>query len=63
MSVQWRKSSRSDGVDDKACVEVARLSGGIGIRDSKDPGTGHLALTRTEFVSLLAQAKRGDLDR
>jgi Domain of unknown function (DUF397) len=24
MIVDWRKSSRSDGVDDKYCVEVAR---------------------------------------
>jgi hypothetical protein len=63
MTVQWRKSSRSGGVNDEACVEVARLSGGIGVRDSKDPGAGHLTLTRSEFVSLLAQVKHGDLDR
>jgi hypothetical protein len=63
MIIEWRKSSRSGGVNDDACVEVARLSGGIGVRDSKDPGAGHLALTRTEFVGLLTQVKRGDLDR
>jgi hypothetical protein len=63
MTAQWRKSSRSDGANDSACVEVARLPGGIGVRDSKHPGAGHLALTPTEFAGLLAQAKRGDLDR
>lgn len=26
MSVEWRKSSRSDGVDDKYCVEVAQVT-------------------------------------
>jgi hypothetical protein len=63
VTVQWRKSSHSGGVNDEACVEVARLSGGIGVRDSKHPDAGHLALTPTEFAGLLAQAKRGGLDR
>jgi hypothetical protein len=63
MTVQWRKSSRSGGANDSACVELARLSGGIGVRDSKHPTAGHLALTPTEFAGLLAQAKHGDLDR
>lgn len=26
MTFQWRKSSRSDGVNDHACVEVAQVS-------------------------------------
>ncbi len=26
MSLEWRKSSRSDGVQDHACVEVAIVS-------------------------------------
>lgn len=62
MTAQWRKSSRSDGANDSACVEVARLSDGIGVRDSKHPTTGHLTLTPTDFATLLTHAKRGDLD-
>jgi len=31
----WRKSSYSGGGDD--CVEVADVSGGTAVRDSKDP--------------------------
>jgi hypothetical protein len=61
--LHWRKSSRSDGVEDHACVELARLASGIGVRDSKHPTAGNLALTRTQFAGLLAQAKHGDLDR
>ena len=26
MSLQWRKSSRSGGVNDQACVEVAQVT-------------------------------------
>jgi hypothetical protein len=64
MMVQWRKSSRSSGVDDEACVEVARLSAGLtGVRDSKHPGGGSLRLTAPEFAGLLAQIKSGNLDR
>ncbi|QKW33289.1 DUF397 domain-containing protein [Actinomadura sp. NAK00032] len=37
MTVQWRKSSHSGGANDATCVELAKLSTGIGIRDSKDP--------------------------
>lgn len=32
----WRKSSRSGGGDDNACVEVAFADGAVGVRDSKD---------------------------
>ncbi|MGI8333667.1 DUF397 domain-containing protein [Actinomadura scrupuli] len=61
--IHWRKSSRSGGVEDDACVEVARLGSGIGVRDSKHPAAGHLALTPTVFAGLLAQAKQGTFDR
>lgn len=30
MILEWRKSSRSDGVDDKACVEVAEMPADVG---------------------------------
>ncbi|MDX6429632.1 MAG: hypothetical protein QOE54_1998 [Streptosporangiaceae bacterium] len=58
---EWRKSSRSNtsGGD---CVEAARLSGTIGIRDSKQPHAGHLAISRDEFAGLVQRIKQHDLD-
>ncbi|GGL95466.1 MULTISPECIES: DUF397 domain-containing protein [Micromonospora] len=35
-AMQWRKSSRSSASGSN-CVEVADLSGGLAVRDSKDP--------------------------
>jgi hypothetical protein len=60
MSVQWRKSSHSGGVDDKACVELGRLApgAGIGVRDSKDPDGGYLTLSVAVFADLIEQVKR-----
>ncbi|SNR65863.1 DUF397 domain-containing protein [Actinomadura mexicana] len=61
MSVRWRKSTHSSGVNDEHCVELGRLApgAGIGVRDSKDPDGGHLALTAAEFGALLARLKQG----
>ncbi|MGI5325413.1 DUF397 domain-containing protein [Actinomadura nitritigenes] len=58
--MQWRKSSFSGGADDQHCVELGRLTPevGIGVRDSKDPDGGHLALTVGEFAALLTRIKR-----
>jgi hypothetical protein len=60
--VQWRKSSRSGGVNDNACVELAQFAEGVGIRDSKDPDGGALSLTGTQFAALLRNVKRNELD-
>ncbi|MEV4256507.1 DUF397 domain-containing protein [Spirillospora sp. NPDC049652] len=57
---QWRKSSYSGGSSGQ-CVEVAQASAMVGIRDSKDPDAGHLAVGRTAFAGLLARVKAGDL--
>ncbi|MFE9103741.1 DUF397 domain-containing protein [Actinomadura geliboluensis] len=54
----WRKSSHSDETGGH-CVELARLAGGVGVRDSTDADAGHLILTRRAFAALIAQAKRG----
>jgi hypothetical protein len=62
MTPQWRKSSRSGGVNDQTCVEVARLSDVSWIRDSESPRPGHRVLARTE-PAVPAQSERGDLDR
>lgn len=60
MSVQWRKSTHSGGVNDEHCVELGRLGpgAGIGLRDSKDPEGGHLSLTSAQFTGLVAQIKQ-----
>ncbi|MFE9105231.1 DUF397 domain-containing protein [Actinomadura geliboluensis] len=60
MIVQWRKSTHSGGVDDKACVELGRLASGagIGVRDSKDPDGGHLTLSVVQFADLIEQVKQ-----
>ncbi|MEW2357390.1 DUF397 domain-containing protein [Spirillospora sp. NPDC029432] len=59
MAVQWKKSAHSDGVDDKACVELGRLASGVAVRDSKNPGGGHLTLPPEQFASLVNQIKQG----
>ena len=61
--IEWRKSSRSGGgnVGGQDCVEVARLVGAIGIRDSKAPEAGHLTLSAEGFAALLNRMKRDEL--
>lgn len=49
---RWRKSTHS-GAHENDCVEIADLNDHIGIRDSKNPTTGHLTLTRQNFTTLL----------
>lgn len=63
MSVHWRKSSHSGGVDDKACVELGRLTHHVGVRDSKDPEGGHLSLTAGQFADLVRRIKQASLYR
>jgi hypothetical protein len=59
----WRKSSRSANSGQDDCVELARLSPAVGIRDSKNPNGGHLSLAPGRFAGLVSRIKRGDLDR
>jgi hypothetical protein len=59
--IEWRKSSRSGGVNDEACVEVAKLAAGIGIRDSKNRAAGFLSLDRPKFALLVREIKHGAL--
>lgn len=56
-SPTWRKSSRSTNQGGE-CVEVAALSDVIGVRDSKDPDAGHLALAPDRFAALVRRIKR-----
>lgn len=57
----WRKSTYTGGGNDDACVEVARLGSGIGLRDSKHPTKGRLEVSRPALALLLSQVKRGTL--
>jgi Domain of unknown function (DUF397) len=56
----WFKAESSG---DHGCVEVAFLRGRIGVRDTKDHGTGPvLAFGSHEWECFLAGAKRGKFD-
>ncbi|NKZ05735.1 DUF397 domain-containing protein [Actinomadura latina] len=63
MTIYWRKSSRSGSATDEACVELAALPGGVGVRDSKDPDGARLVVNRTQLGSLLHAIKEGTRDR
>lgn len=59
----WRKSSRSDSGAEIECVELARLSAtSIGIRDSKNPGRGHLTISRRAARELFDALRSGLYD-
>ncbi|WP_106400138.1 DUF397 domain-containing protein [Actinocorallia populi] len=60
MTVQWRKSSYTGGVQDETCVELARFPSGVGVRDSKNPDAGHLTLTSAQFALLNRRLKAND---
>ncbi|TYB48694.1 DUF397 domain-containing protein [Actinomadura chibensis] len=59
--IEWRKSSRSN-TSGEECVEVAALVEGCGIRDSKAPEAGHLAVSIEGFARLVVAVKAGELD-
>lgn len=61
--ITWRKSSYSGESNSPDCVELARLDGSVGVRDSKHPRHGHLELDRGTLRSLLDRVKSGELDR
>lgn len=58
----WRKSSHSSA-NGGQCIEVGTIEAGrvAGIRDSKSPECGHLAVTPRTFSALLRAIKRGEL--
>jgi hypothetical protein len=59
----WRKATASGANGD--CIEVGTTPTGqcAGIRDSKSPERGHLAVTPGMLGALLASVKRGELER
>ncbi|MFC3998511.1 DUF397 domain-containing protein [Nocardiopsis sediminis] len=54
----FRKSSYSNPQN---CVEVAEFHVGAAVRDSMNPGQGHLSLPATEWVAFLEAVKRAGL--
>lgn len=55
--LRWRTSSRSG--NGESCVQLAVSSGGVLVRDSKNP-TG--PVLRADLATLLAEVKSGRLD-
>lgn len=53
----WRKSSYSGSGN--ACVEVAGLPGAAAVRDSRNPGGGHLIFAADAWAAFLSDIKRG----
>ncbi|GAA4232757.1 hypothetical protein GCM10022254_33550 [Actinomadura meridiana] len=58
MPGQWRKSSYSGGTNDHQCVELGRLTSGVGVRDSMDRDGGHLTLSGAQFRRLVERIKQ-----
>ncbi len=56
----WRKSTRSNGQGQ--CVEVAELTDGVAVRDSKDPNGPVLVFTPAEWTAFIKGAKDGEFD-
>lgn len=60
-AIAWRKSSRS-GSNGGTCVELAALPGGIGARDSKNPGGAILVFRAAEMRAFLGRIRDGEHD-
>jgi Domain of unknown function (DUF397) len=59
-TAQWRKSTVSG---DGGCLQVAHAAGVIGLRDSKDGGSGPIfVFTEREWSAFLAGARYGEFD-
>jgi len=55
----WRTSSHSG--NEGQCVEVAPVTGAVGVRDSKDRAHGHLAVTRATWTAFTRATTRDAL--
>ena len=55
----WDKSSTSGDGD---CVEVAKLSEAVGVRDSQDRSGPILVFTRSEWRAFLEGVREGEFD-
>lgn len=57
-STAWRKSSRSGTGSNGACVEVAFVVA-VGVRDSKNPGGGHLVFDDSAWQAFAGGLRAG----
>jgi Domain of unknown function (DUF397) len=57
VSSEWKKSSRSGTT---GCVEVRIANSGIEVRDSKNPGGGHLKFTTAEWDAFVEGVALGE---
>ncbi|MEV4252151.1 DUF397 domain-containing protein [Spirillospora sp. NPDC049652] len=57
---RWRKSSYS-WTEQGECVELAPVFGAVGVRDSKDPGAGHLMVSRVWLAELFERIRPVDI--
>ncbi|NNH72546.1 DUF397 domain-containing protein [Nocardia uniformis] len=57
---KWFKSSSSAGGQE--CVEVAFVTGGVGVRDSKDPSGPALIFSSAEWDTFTAGMRAGEFD-
>jgi len=56
----WRKSTKSG--QNGACVEVANVTGGVLVRDSKDCEGPVLTFTTEEWDEFVDGARKGEFD-
>jgi hypothetical protein len=56
-SIAWKKSSHSS-TNGGECVEVATVSGGVSVRDSKNPDGAILHLAPLQWRMFLRHVKR-----
>ncbi|MBE1533972.1 DUF397 domain-containing protein [Actinomadura algeriensis] len=56
-NVRWRKASRSSEQGDH-CIELAAVSGGVAVRDSKNSNGPKLLLRRVDFSRVTEIIKR-----
>jgi Domain of unknown function (DUF397) len=62
MTPVWRKSSRSgSNAGQSDCVEVANLTGNIGVRDSKNPTGPILTFDRAQLGRFLVRIKNDEI--
>ncbi|MDQ0779630.1 hypothetical protein QF026_008096 [Streptomyces aurantiacus] len=60
LDVSWTKSRYSNAEGN--CVEVARIDGGVAVRNSRHPEGPALVYTSAELAAFLAGAKDGEFD-
>ncbi|MFE6335223.1 DUF397 domain-containing protein [Streptomyces sp. NPDC057798] len=56
----WRKSSYSDGTGNN-CIETAKLSKDIAVRDSKDKQRPALLFPQSSWTAFVASVRDGDI--